>query len=74
MNLSSAYLSSELILIDTQTIHRPGVLQLAYLGCLLAYLANVYRLLSETDSSKQQGLKHWQYHLVGTAGVRSRQV
>jgi hypothetical protein len=26
MNLSSVYLSSELILIDTQTVYRPGVL------------------------------------------------
>src|SRR5271169_6197204 len=40
----------------------------------LAYLANVYRLLPITDSSKQQGLKHWQYHLEDTAGVTSRQV
>jgi hypothetical protein len=26
MNLSSIYLGSELILIDAQTVHRPGVL------------------------------------------------
>jgi hypothetical protein len=26
VNLSSVYLSSELVLIDTQTVHRPGVL------------------------------------------------
>ena len=51
MNLSSVYLSGELILIDTQTVCRPGILWLAYLVLpvkrhhLVAYLVDVYGLL-----------------------------
>ena len=61
--MSSVYLSSELILY--RYTNRPSA------RCPLAYLANVYRLLPKTNSSKQQGLKHWQYHLEGTVGVTS---
>ena len=45
------YLGSKLILIDTQTVHRPGVLYLAYVVLpvkrhhLVAYLADAYRIL-----------------------------
>jgi hypothetical protein len=47
----SVYLSSELIVIDTQTVDGSGVLQLTHLDLpvkghhLVAYLADVYRLL-----------------------------
>src|SRR5436305_7136021 len=53
---------------STQTLHRPGVSSSCVSGSacatlppphLLADLANVYRLLPITNSSKQQGLKHW---------------
>ena len=40
-------------------INRPSArCPLAGVPGFLAYLANVYRLLPKTDSSKEQGLKH----------------